>query len=222
MDKDQRTLKNIEVEILKLLSESQIEEILDEDNLIIILEDSKKTSKEIFIRIEQSIEVEHEINETRNQYRSVAIRGSVLYFVIADLSKIDPMYQYSLAYIKKLFNTAIKKSEPKNNLQERINLLITNITRTLYTSVARGLFEAHKVTFSFLISTSINRTAGLIAEDTWRTLLIKSVKIPSDVVKKQRKNPDKDQKYLNTLTWETVFYLDTVLSRDFEGIMDDI
>jgi dynein heavy chain, axonemal len=108
MDKDQRTLKNIEVEILKLLSESQIEEILDEDNLIIILEDSKKTSKEISIRIEQSIEVEHEINETRNQYRTVAIRGSVLYFVIADLSKIDPMYQYSLAYIKKLFNTAIK------------------------------------------------------------------------------------------------------------------
>jgi hypothetical protein len=88
--------------------------------------------------------------------------------------------------------------------------------------VARGLFEAHKVTFSFLISTSINRTAGLIAEDTWRTLLIKSVKIPSDVVKKQRKNPDKDLKYLTTLTWETVFYLDTVLSRDFDGIMDDI
>ena len=33
--------------ILKLLSDSTEEEILDEDNLINVLEDSKKTSKEI-------------------------------------------------------------------------------------------------------------------------------------------------------------------------------
>jgi dynein heavy chain len=47
MDLDQRTLKSIEINILKLLSESTEEQILDEDNLIIILENSKKTSKEI-------------------------------------------------------------------------------------------------------------------------------------------------------------------------------
>ena len=41
MDKDQRTLKQIEITILKLLPESQIEEILDDDYLINILEDSK-------------------------------------------------------------------------------------------------------------------------------------------------------------------------------------
>jgi dynein heavy chain len=37
----------------------------------------------------------------------VAIRGSILYFVIADLAGIDPMYQNSLAYVKSLFNKAI-------------------------------------------------------------------------------------------------------------------
>jgi len=47
MDADQRMLKNIENTILKLLSESTEEQILDEDNLIIVLENSKKTSKEI-------------------------------------------------------------------------------------------------------------------------------------------------------------------------------
>ena len=221
MDKDQRTLKNIEITILKLLSESQIEEILDEDYLINILEDSKKTSKEISARIEQSVEVEVEINETRNQYKTVATRGSVLYFVVADLSKIDPMYQYSLAYFKRLFNVAIMKSEPREELQERLDLLISNITRTLYTSVSRGLFEAHKVTFSFLISTSINRNSGRIAEELWRLLLVKSVLAPSDVTKKQRKNPDHQQKYLTTLNWDFIFYLDTVLEKFFEGIMDD-
>ncbi len=47
------------------------------------------------------------INETRNMYKDVSIRGSILYFVISDLAGIDPMYQNSLVYVKKLFNDAI-------------------------------------------------------------------------------------------------------------------
>ena len=88
--------------------------------MIIVLEDSKKTSAEINIWIEQSKEVETEINETRNQYWSVAIRGAILYFVIADLAGIDPMYQYSLTYVKRLFNTAIEKSEKNDDLEIRL------------------------------------------------------------------------------------------------------
>jgi dynein heavy chain, axonemal len=60
--------------------------------LIIVLENSKRTSKEINERMAQSLIVEEEINNTRNQYRSVAVRGSILFFVIADLAGIDPMY----------------------------------------------------------------------------------------------------------------------------------
>jgi dynein heavy chain len=75
--------------------------------LIVILEDSKKTSGEINERMELSRIIEVEINQTRSLYNSVAIRGSVLYFVIADLGRIDPMYQNSLSYVKSLFNKAI-------------------------------------------------------------------------------------------------------------------
>jgi dynein heavy chain, axonemal len=52
MANDQNTLKKLEINILKLLSDSTEEQILDEDDLIIVLEDSKKTSAEINIRIE--------------------------------------------------------------------------------------------------------------------------------------------------------------------------
>lgn len=51
MDSDTNTLVNIEGMILKLLSESTEEEILDQDNLIIILENSKNTSFDIQRRI---------------------------------------------------------------------------------------------------------------------------------------------------------------------------
>jgi dynein heavy chain len=92
MAADQKTLKDLENNILKLLSEATLEQILDEDTLIEILEDSKKTSGEINVRMAAAKDVEITINDTRNTYTSVAIRGSVLYFVIADLAGINSMY----------------------------------------------------------------------------------------------------------------------------------
>lgn len=144
---------------------------MDEDTLINILENSKKTSSEINERMSQSLVVEEEINKTRNHYRSVAVRGSILYFVIADMAGIDPMYQYSLVYVKRLFNSAIEKSKKSKNLEERLSILIDNITRTIYTNISRGLFEAHKIIFSFLITTSINRTSETVKNSHWSILL---------------------------------------------------
>jgi dynein heavy chain len=110
MAADAKTLKDLENTILELLSKATLEEILDEDKLIDILESSKKTAIEINERMDQSKLVEVEINETRNLYAIVAVRGSILYFVVADLGGIDPMYQNSLVYVKSLFNKAIELS----------------------------------------------------------------------------------------------------------------
>ena len=96
MDKDQRSLKKIENNILKLLNDSELEQILDEDTLINVLDESKVTSKEINERMAQAEIVNKEIGETRAKYTSVAIRGAILYFVIADMGLINDMYQNSL------------------------------------------------------------------------------------------------------------------------------
>lgn len=78
--------------ILQLLNESKPETLLDDVNLISTLESSKVTSEEIKIKIQESTELEAKIEVTRNGYREVSIRGSILFFVIKDLSIIDPMY----------------------------------------------------------------------------------------------------------------------------------
>ncbi len=62
MASDKKTLQNIENTILKMLSESTEEQILDEDTLINVLDSSKVTSTEINLRIAQSTIVEQEIN----------------------------------------------------------------------------------------------------------------------------------------------------------------
>jgi len=92
MAADAKNLKDLEDMILEKLSSATTEEILDQDTLIEILENSKLVSSEINIRMDEAVIVEAEINETRSIYTPVAIRGSILYFVIADLSNIDPMY----------------------------------------------------------------------------------------------------------------------------------
>jgi len=110
MAADAKKIKELENNVLKLLSEATLEEILDEDTLIDTLESSATTSAEINERMAQAEIVSIEINDTRNMYTSVAVRGSILYFVIADLGGVDPMYQNSLGYIKSLFNKAIAMS----------------------------------------------------------------------------------------------------------------
>lgn len=123
---------------------------------------SKELSGVISERLRESEKTEEEINEMRNKYRPVAIRGALIYFVIADLALIDPMYQYSLTYFTKLFNQCIDDSEKSSNLAKRLDNLMNYLTQTVYTNVCRGLFEAHKLLFSFLITISILRNGGTV------------------------------------------------------------
>ena len=46
---------------------------------------------------------ERQIDETRELYRPVAVRASLLFFCISDLALVDPMYQYSLTWFINLF-----------------------------------------------------------------------------------------------------------------------
>ncbi len=46
---------------------------------------------------------EREIDATRELYRPVALRASLLFFAISDLAAVDPMYQYSLGWFISLF-----------------------------------------------------------------------------------------------------------------------
>lgn len=68
------------------------------------------TSNEVAERVAQAEATEREIDATREQYRPVAVRASQLFFAIADLAGIDPMYQYSLGWFSALFVRAIEQA----------------------------------------------------------------------------------------------------------------
>ena len=86
-----RQLKELEDKILKLVSEAS-DDILNDEELIITLDQSKETSIAINERMIEAEATAKMIDENRENYRVVSRRGSILYFVVADLANIDPMY----------------------------------------------------------------------------------------------------------------------------------
>ncbi|KAK2919405.1 hypothetical protein Q8A73_003776 [Channa argus] len=170
INEDRNQLKAIEDRILKLLFTSE-GNILDNEELVQTLQESKVTSEAIKHRLEEAETTELMINSARECYRPVATQGSVLYFVIASLSEIDPMYQFSLKYFKQLFNSTIETSEKSSVLEDRLQILLDQILLNSYINVSRGLFEQHKLIYSFMLCLEIMRQRGEISDAEWQHFL---------------------------------------------------
>lgn len=178
----QKRLKDIEDKILKSLNDTQ-GHILDDAALIENLKNSKIVSEEITSKMVTSEITKKIIEEAREKYSPVAKKGAMLYFVISDFGHVDPMYQYSLAYFAKLFNSVIENCAKSTDLKEHLETLDKNITETIYKNVCRGLFNTHKLIFSFMISSQILYSANkLTLEEGY--LLLKGVSfMPPEFIK---------------------------------------
>ncbi|KAH8043513.1 dynein light chain binding protein [Aureococcus anophagefferens] len=179
-----KQLFDIESEILLLLSNST-GNILDDTNLIETLAQAKKTSDEVQAKMKAEITTV-EVNKSSEEYRPVAKR-SLLYFCLADLANVDPMYQYALPWFKELFATGVKRAPMSNKIEERIVNLNEFFTYFVYTNVCRSLFERHKLLFSFLATIKIMMGDDKVDQLEWRFVIsgqtIGSIDLP---------NPDPD------------------------------
>ncbi|GBG32973.1 Dynein heavy chain 2, axonemal [Hondaea fermentalgiana] len=103
------SLVELENSILKSLAEAQ-GSLLDDEDLVDTLAVSKKTAEAVTHQLQVAEQTEIQIDATRQGYRPVATRAAILYFVLNDLSNVDPMYQFSLAAYNELFNGSIVRS----------------------------------------------------------------------------------------------------------------
>ncbi|KAM4603926.1 dynein axonemal heavy chain 6 [Polymixia lowei] len=211
---DRNQLKAIEDRILKLLFTSE-GNILDNEELVQTLQESKVTSEAIKHRLEEAEATELMINAARERYRPVATRGSVVYFVIAGLSEIDPMYQFSLKYFKQLFNSTIETSEKSGVLEERLQILLDQTLLASYANVSRGLFEQHKTIYSFMLCVEIMRQRGDVSDADWQHFLRGAAPLDKDHADRP------DVPWLSDFLWQTCCELEDTLPC-FKGISKEI
>ncbi|XP_059938624.1 dynein axonemal heavy chain 9 isoform X1 [Mesoplodon densirostris] len=140
------TLKTLEDNLLSRLS-SASGNFLGETALVENLEITKQTAAEVEKKVQEAKVTEVKINEAREHYRPAAARASLLYFIMNDLGKIHPMYQFSLKAFNIVFQKAVEKAAPAESLKERVANLIDSITFSMYQYTTRGLFERDKLTY---------------------------------------------------------------------------
>merc|ERR1712187_13779 len=112
------TLAHLEALLLEKLANAE-GEILDDTELILSLEEAKKTSDEVKDKVAFAQDTEAKINETSEYYRPTGARGSLLFFMLCDLCKMHTFYKYSLDSFVMVVTRAVnsvtlrKPKEPK-------------------------------------------------------------------------------------------------------------
>jgi dynein heavy chain len=152
-------LTELEDDLLYRLSSAE-GNFLGDYALVENLENTKRTAIEIEQKVEEAKKTEKKINETRELYRPVAARSSLLYFMLNELNQMHPMYQYSLNAYKVVFQKAIDTAEPSEEIKERVMSLIDNITFSVWRYTTRGLFERDKLIFTAQMTFQILMSAN--------------------------------------------------------------
>ncbi|KAG9396016.1 Dynein heavy chain and region D6 of dynein motor [Carpediemonas membranifera] len=158
MSENKQLLKELEDTLLRELANST-GNILDNDDLIGTLEETKAKATEISEKLDLATKTAEAIDKARAVYRPIAKRGATLFFVMNGLSNISPMYEYSLNSFLEVFINSLRQAEQDPNLQSRLVNIIDTLTVNVYDYTCTSLFEKHKLMFSFQM------TCALLASD---------------------------------------------------------
>lgn len=88
-------MKQLEDSLLSRLSAAS-GNFLGDTALVENLETTNKTAAEIEVKVAEAKITEVKINDARENYRIVALRASLLYFILNELNVINLIYQFSL------------------------------------------------------------------------------------------------------------------------------
>merc|ERR1719359_1879613 len=167
-------------------------DLTDDTDLILSLEDAKKTADEVKEKMVIATETEAKINETSENYRPSAQRGALVFFLMMDLRKIHSFYKYSLDAFLVVITRSVESvtlrvpKPPKEekveeeappeeeeeeeeiieltgkDLKNRVDKLSAIVTLWVWKYVCRGLFDAHKLIVASMMAFRILVRSGAL------------------------------------------------------------
>ncbi|KAJ1332384.1 hypothetical protein BSLG_008688 [Batrachochytrium salamandrivorans] len=161
MSENKSLLKDLEDTLLRELA-SSTGLMLDNVELICTLEETKSKATEIASKLVLASQTSSEVEVSRDAYRPVAKCGAVLFFVLYGLSTINPMYEYSLSAFLEVFLGSLHKSKPDVVLSKRLHKITDTLKYAVYNYACTGLFEKHKLMFSFQMTMKLMDADGLL------------------------------------------------------------
>lgn len=207
-------LKDLEDSLLRELATST-GNMLDNVDLVHTLEETKSKAMEVSEKLKLAEKTALDIDRLRDGYRPAARRGAILFFVLSEMALVNAMYQYSLNAFLEVFGFSLKKSLPDSILMKRLRNIMDTLTFNIYNYGCTGLFESHKLLFSFNMTIKIEQAEGRVPQEELEFFLKGNISLE----KSKRKKPCA---WLSDQGWEDIILLSEMFPDNFKHLPDDV
>ncbi|XP_071339029.1 dynein axonemal heavy chain 10 [Trachinotus anak] len=211
---NKKLLKNLGDSLLRELATST-GNMLDNTELVHTLEITKSKASEVSEKLKLAEKTSRDIDELRDGYRPVAKRGAILFFVLTEMALVNSMYQYSLASYLEVFDFSLRKSLPDSVLSKRLKNIMDTLTISVYNYGCTGLFERHKLLFSFNMAIKIEQAEGRAPQEELEFFIKGNLSLE----KSKRKKPCD---WLQDQGWEDIVKLAELFPEQFGSLPDDV